>query len=92
MVQFQQDPNTMPIENASVIWDEAQSPFITLATITIKDQNFTSPTAMQTCEAMSFNPWQSLKAHQPLGGINRVRKPVYSEIANFRQSENEKRQ
>lgn len=91
MVQFQQDPADMPIEDAAVVWDENRSSFMQVATITIEDQSFTSEDASLACEAMSFNPWQSLAAHRPLGGINRVRKPVYAEIAEFRKQENMKR-
>lgn len=91
MLQFQKDPVDMPIENAAVVWDEKRSPFIKVATITIDDQLFTTPARVKNCEAMAFNPWQSLAAHQPLGGINRVRKPVYSEIAAFRHAENKRR-
>lgn len=92
MVQFQKDPVEMPIEDASVTWDEQQSPFIKVATLTIKDQAFAGPSEVAACEAMSFNPWQALAAHQPLGGINRVRKNVYSEIAQFRYNENARRE
>ena len=28
--------------------------------------------------AKSFNPWQSLAAHEPIGVINRVRKLIYN--------------
>jgi len=91
MVQFQQDPVAMPIENAAVVWDEERSPFQKVATITIKNQAFTSTENVAACEAMAFNPWQSLAAHQPLGGINRARKPVYSETAKFRIEENKRR-
>ncbi len=91
LVQFQQDPVSMPIENSAVIWDEKRSPFKKVATLTIRNQEFTSTTHTKNCETMSFNPWQSIPAHQPLGGINRVRKPVYSEIAEFRRAENERR-
>jgi catalase len=91
MVQFQQDPVAMPVENAAVVWDEKRSPFKKVGTIKIRNQAFTSATNIENCEAMSFNPWQSLAAHQPLGGINRVRKPVYSEIEDFRRAENKRR-
>jgi catalase len=91
MVQFQTDPKAMPVENASVEWDEGKSPFRKLATITIKDQIFQSVPARQQCEHMSFNPWQSLATHQPIGSMNRVRKPVYSELARFRADENRRR-
>ena len=91
MVQFQTDPKAMPVEDASVEWDEDMSPFRTLATITIGDQEFQTKSARQQCERMSFNPWQSLAAHQPLGGINRVRKAVYAELTRFRTEENRRR-
>ncbi len=91
MLQFQQDPVEMPVENAAVAWDEEQSPFVKVATMTIDDQPFTTPENVKKCEAMAFNPWQSLAAHRPLGGINRVRKPVYSEIANFRRAPSQHR-
>ena len=91
MVQFQSDPEAMPVEDASVVWDEGISPFRKLATITIRDQEFQTGTARQQCERMSFNPWQCLAEHRPIGGINRVRKAVYAETAQFRGEENRKR-
>lgn len=89
MVQFQTDPGSMPVENASIVWDEEASPFQSLATITIPDQDFQAE--QDACEAMSFNPWQALEAHRPLGGINRVRRAVYEEAAEFRAEENQRR-
>jgi hypothetical protein len=87
MVQFQSDPDSMPIENAAITWDEAESPFIPLAQLRI-DQGGTSSSTADNCEAMTFNPWRSLAAHRPLGGINRARRPIYAEIGEFRQREN----
>lgn len=87
MVQFQADPDSMPVENAAVIWDESVSPFIKLAEIRIDDRA-TSPATLGNCEAMRFNPWQSLAAHQPLGSINRSRRAIYSEIGEFREQQN----
>lgn len=91
LLQFQGDPAAMPIENAAVIWDEQAAPFTPVATIKIENQAFTAPERVAACEAMRFNPWQSLPAHRPLGGINRVRKPVYAEIGDFRTEENRQR-
>jgi catalase len=88
MVQFQKDPKEMPIEDASVVWDEAKSPFQKVATIKIENQQFNSELAMNACEELSFNPWQSLAEHRPLGGINRVRKEIYAEMAEFRKAHN----
>ena len=83
-VQFQGDPDAMPIEDASVTWDEAESPYLPVATLRIEDQEFMSDRALLACEQQTFNPWQSLPEHRPLGGINRVRRAVYSEAAGFR--------
>ena len=90
MVQFQTDPDTMPIENAAKPWDESASPFVKVASVHIP-QGDASRLAAEDCEAMTFNPWQSLDAHRPLGGINRVRLPIYAEIGRFRSEENARR-
>ena len=87
-VQQQADAQSMPIEDASVIWDEAVSPFQTVATITIPNQPFDNLQALTRCEALSFNPWQSLAAHKPLGRMNEVRRAVYDNAQKFRNKEN----
>ena len=43
---------------------------------------------MQHCENLSFNPWHSLPAHRPLGGINRARKVVYPALSKLRHERN----
>ena len=88
MVQFQSDPRRMPIEDASVTWDESKASFQKVARITIEEQDFRSEQAIADCEMMTFNPWQALPEHRPLGGINRVRRTVYSEMGLFRNAEN----
>lgn len=86
-VQVQKNPKSMPIEDASVIWDEDISPFQTVATLTINPQTFDDPDSLAACERSSFNPWQSLAAHEPLGRMNAVRKAVYAHGAKLRQKE-----
>ena len=86
-VQLQKDPQSMPIEDASVIWDEDVSPFQTVATLTIAKQDFDTPEALDACERSSFNPWQCLAAHEPLGRMNAVRKMVYANAAKLRNKE-----
>lgn len=83
-VQLRTDPERMPIEDASVVWDEELSPFVPVATITIDNQSFETPEALAACETSSFNPWQSLAAHRPLGRMNAVRRDVYDHAARFR--------
>lgn len=91
MVQFQKDPEKMPIEDTSVLWEESRSPFLKVATIRIPAQDLLSPDMERfraSCEELSFNPWHSLADHKPIGGINRVRKAVYQAIANLRREKN----
>lgn len=88
LVQFQTDPETMPIEDASVEWPEEQSPFLTVARIQIPRQEFRTEAAMASCETLAFNPWNAHRAHRPLGGINRVRKMIYTNAAQLRNTAN----
>jgi hypothetical protein len=87
-VQFQTDPVKMPVEDPSVDWDEAASPFITVAKLTIPKQTFDSDQQMAYCEALSFTPWHSLPEHQPIGGVNRIRKVVYERSSTLRHTAN----
>ena len=78
----------MPVEDPSVEWDEAVSPFVTVATLKIPKQTFDSEPQMAYCEALSFTPWHSLPEHQPIGGINRIRKVVYERASTLRHTAN----
>lgn len=91
MVQQQTNDSDMPIEDASVIWDEDSSPFRKVARIHIQGQDFDSDAALAACEQTSFSPWHSLPQHRPLGRMNQVRKRVYEETSKFRLEENRRR-
>jgi hypothetical protein len=75
------------IEDATRSWDKI--PFFNVAKITIptpQTLDLADPT-QQDCKSQAFNPWHSLTEHRPLGGINRLRRPVYINSAdNRRQS------
>jgi hypothetical protein len=79
-----------PIEDATVYWPDGRAPaelptgagavrvsaeFEDVGTIRIKQG--TAPLAAQACEALAYNPWHGLKAHQPLGNLSRARLVVY---------------
>lgn len=83
-VQLQTDPSSMPIEDPTILWDEAKSPFVPVADITIPRQAFDSSAQQRYCENLSFTPWHALPAHEPVGGINRVRRAVYDAISTLR--------
>ena len=88
MVQLQTNPQQMPIEDASVRWDEGASAFRKVATIKIPAQNFATEAQMKFAENLSFTPWHSLPEHTPLGSINRARKVVYEMISRYRHERN----
>ena len=84
-VQTQADPTSMPIEDASVKWDEAVSKPLKVATITIRaKQKFDTEQRREYADQSAFTPWHTLPEHKPLGGINRVRQELYESLSEFR--------
>lgn len=84
-VQLCTDIAAMPIEDASKQWPEDQSPYLSVAHITIPPQDAWSADRVTLVDdGMAFNPWHALAAHRPLGAVNRVRKSVYKAAAQFR--------
>jgi catalase len=84
LIQRQTNSVKMPIDDATVEWDEAQSPFQKVATIRIPRQVFDSPEQTMFGENLSFTPWHSLPEHAPLGSINQVRKVIYQSLSEQR--------
>jgi hypothetical protein len=80
-VNPQTDAEAMPIEDPTVEWTSAP---VRVATISIYPQKFDAPEQMAFVENLSWNPWNTLPEHRPLGGINRARKPVYEDSADLR--------
>ncbi|WPU63826.1 catalase family protein [Peredibacter starrii] len=90
-IQLQTDAEKMPIEDATVAWDPALSPFVPVAQLIIPKQSFSSEKRQDFCEHLAFNPWHSIEAHRPIGGLNRVRKLVYEHSQHFRHDLNNQR-
>ena len=84
-VQLNTDLEKMPIEDASAVWDEKESPFVTVATLEIAPQlSWEQGVTDHTDDALSYSIWHGITAHQPLGGVNRARNETYKQSANFR--------
>lgn len=84
-VQLARDIANQPIEDASVEWDEAQAPFVQVATLRIEPQDSWSDSKVRRIdETLHFSPWNGLAAHRPLGGINRARRRAYKHSHDFR--------
>ncbi|RVD74416.1 Catalase [Pseudomonas koreensis] len=87
-IQRQDANKSMPIEDTSIEWREQDSPFETVARITLPAQDFDTPALNLACDNLSFNPWFGIEAHRPIGGINRLRKAVYEAVSDYRHSRN----
>jgi hypothetical protein len=84
-VQLCTNLDTMPIEDASVVWPEDESPYVTVATITAAAQDpWTVEKIAAIDQGLAFSPWHALAAHRPLGSVNRARKMAYEMSAKFR--------
>nr|WP_315382954.1 catalase family protein [uncultured Sphingomonas sp.] len=84
-VQLCADLEKMPVEDASVVWDEDESPYRTVATLQVAPQaGWVYGESDRIEDRLSFAPWHGLAAHQPLGGVNRARKEPYKFSADYR--------
>jgi catalase len=74
-LQFFVDELTTPIEDASKVWPDDETPIVTVARLTLTQAM--GEGAAQEVDAMKFDPWGGLAAHRPLGEIMRARKVAY---------------
>ena len=89
--QLATDPERMPVEDASVLWDEEEAPHQPVATLRIEAQeSYSHPRRVYGDDALTFNPWNGVVEHQPLGSIMRVRKRAYEQSTRFRHEFNDR--
>ncbi|MDJ0391500.1 catalase family protein [Roseomonas sp. E05] len=87
--QLLTNPETMPVEDSSVPWPEAESPYVAVARIIVPPQSgWDEERSREIDDGLSFSPWHGIEAHWPLGGIMRARKPTYEDSVRFRASHN----
>ena len=88
-VQFCTDPETMPIEDASVAWPEEKSPYIDIARIVLAPQPAWNEARRAAIDdGLAFSPWHGVTAHRPLGSVMRARRVAYKVMAKFRAHHN----
>ncbi len=80
-VQFFDNNDTTPIDDATVQWN---TPFYDIATVFIPMQSAWSEKQEEFCRWMSFNPGDSVAAHQPVGILQEIRTAVYQSMATLR--------
>lgn len=76
-VQIKHDPKPVDVEDASLEWKGRRDVKVSLGRIEIPMQHFDVANHECACQDVSFNPWNCLPEHQPLGSLNRMRLAVY---------------
>ena len=89
LIQLAPDPDPKWVDDPTLLWDEAISPFVKVATIQIPAQAFDTPDRQQFDESLSFTPWHTLPDHEPLGSVNTSRLKLYQTIASHRRQHNQ---
>ena len=93
-VQLCTNLEQMPVQDVTVEWLEALSPFVTVAKVRLPAQDISGAENVEQMDALSFTPWRVTAEHAPLGEIQRVRKEAYrrSSIARHRLNGQERRE
>ena len=79
-LQFFVDETSTPIEDAAVDWPESTAPYVTVARLTLPAQELEGQTASELSsqiEGATFDPWEALAEHRPLGKVMRARRATY---------------
>lgn len=88
LVQLQTDPESMPLDKATVPWNETVSPPIHVATLILPRQDLAARGQNAYGEELSFNPWRTLAEHKPVGTIADARRVAYRASATLRRNVN----
>ena len=89
MLQVASD-NEPAINDPTKQW--TNSTIVKVATLRIPPQVFTRSQQEIFGEKLSFSPWHGLKAHEPIGDLNIIRRRVYQEMAKLRAEKQDKPQ
>lgn len=88
LVQFRTDIERMPLDQATVRWEENESQPVHVATLVLPQQDIGEPGQAAYGENLSFNPWHCLEEHRPQGSIAAAQRAVYEASAALRRDVN----
>jgi len=83
-VQLCADLEHMPVEDVTVVWPEALSPFVAVAKLRLPQQDIGNDDNLERMDATSMTAWRVTEPHRPLGNIMRVRREVYRQSSILR--------
>ena len=87
-MQLRTNPETMPLDQATVAWPEEESPFVHVADVCFPMQDVNERNQATYGENLSYNIWRVTEDHAPQGSIAEVRKVVYAASAEERRNVN----
>ena len=88
LIQRRTNPETMPIDRATVGWSEDESPFVPVADIDLPQQDTGTRGQAAYGENLAWNIWRVTEDHRPHGSIAEARRAVYSASADTRRDAN----
>ena len=84
-VQLCRDLKKQPVEDPTKEWKHDEAPWQRVGILHVSPQDSWAPEKVQAVDGgMRFSVWTGLKAHQPLGNINRARRDTYQHSSKFR--------
>lgn len=84
-IQFRTNPETMPLDQATVAWD---SEWIHIADLVLPRQNIDQRGQAEYGQNLAFNIWRTPPEQEPQGSIAQMRKVVYQGSADQRRLAN----
>lgn len=88
-VQLSVGLDAMPVEDASKVWSEKESPYVGVARIVVPPQDgYSARRQAYMDDVMEFRPSHSLDVHRPLGSLMRARLKTYPELSALRHRRN----
>lgn len=88
MLQLRTDPDSMPLDAATVPWDEKASPPIHVADLVLHRQDIFSRGQPDYGENLAWNIWRVTADHTPQGSIAEARRDVYAASSQLRRDVN----
>ena len=87
-IQLRADPATMPLDAATVRWDESAAPWVQVADLVLDRQDVDARGQADYGENLAMNIWRVPAEHEPVGSIAEARRVVYSASADARRNVN----
>ncbi|MFC9502189.1 LodA/GoxA family CTQ-dependent oxidase [Streptomyces sp. NPDC057002] len=88
LVQFRTHPDLMPLDRATVRWEESLSAPVRVARLTLRQQDVRARGQDAYGENLAYNPWHCPAEHRPVGSMAEARKVVYRASAARRRDAN----